>query len=94
MLLTILLFYISLIPGEEDFSFACSLALFISSSSVICLFISFAISLLGLSFFSSLCILGLHPFLFYIYHKIFSFKMLNFFAALPPFPSINRMHFD
>ena len=46
-----------------------------------------------LCFRSSLCILGLHPFLFYIYHKYFLLRCLTF-AALPPFPSINRMYFD
>lgn len=46
-----------------------------------------------LCFRSSLCILDRHPFLFYIYHKYFLLRCLTF-AALPPFPSINGMHFD
>lgn len=94
MLLNFLLFYISLIPGEEDFSFTCSLDLFISSSSVICLFISFAISLLGPVFASEVLYVFwiFILFWFYIYHKYFILRCLTF--AGPSFPSIKRMHFD
>ena len=45
-----------------------------------------------LCFRSSLCILDLHPFLVYIYHKYFLLRCLTF--AGPPFPSIKGMHFD
>ena len=96
MLLNFLLFYI-IFPWflvRKIFSFTCSLALFISSSSVICLFIYFALSLLGPVFASEVLYVFwiFILFWFYIYHKYFILRCLTF--AGPPFPSIKGMHFD